>query len=344
MDDLYTQPEIREPLPEIIPEEDVEIEIIDEPYQHEEPVYDNADNEPEPEAERPQSEVEEEEKDYKRMAAREKKEKYRLKAELKKLQEERDHILNLYHQTDQAALLHYDDKLKIKMDQVKKQKVQAMDEADYDQATEVDAELMRLVAEQQQLNQWRVQQAYAQQNPQRASQSVVEEYEEEPEQRELSSDGKHWLKRNSFLLKDSADYEPEIADEVRNYVMGYEMRLVQEGREDEYDTPEYYQNIDRFIQRHFNKAPQPYKKAPQMRDVSRQYPVAPVRASGMKTSPMAPRKETVRLTTDEAALAKIIQSAYPGTGLSAAKFAEYAMNDRKNNQQVPPYGGSGYGR
>ena len=230
-----------------------------------------------------------------------KRDKYRALNRVKELEQKVSQLENFSSQSNQAAMIHYDTTVQLRLEKARQKLTQAIEIGDIPSQIEANEEIAEVKADEKYLKSWKAQQEYraVSQSDKSPPRSHYDDREQDQGE-DLNEDAQQWVSHNSWFNESSLDYDPEMADEVRNYMHALNRRLIRTGQQDKYCTPQYFNEIDNYIKKNFDDADIPQRKEIIMKPVPKA--VAPV---GRATGPTRrPEKNTVRLTEDEKFMAK----------------------------------------
>jgi hypothetical protein len=187
---------------------------------------------------------------HKKKLSKLQREKHRIAAEASKLKEENE-LLKRFNQTSHdASQVHYENSLKLKLEQAKEAKKRALELNDLDGIIEADHELYSAIADIKGLDNWKAQemarqqfyQQYPEQNPHT---QYEDQYYDEPEQ-EVNEAAQRWKVQNPWFDPNSSHYDPDKAEEVLAYAQAYDASLARRGKHDEYFSKNYFDRINNF--------------------------------------------------------------------------------------------------
>jgi hypothetical protein len=186
---------------------------------------------------------------HKKRLSKIQREKHRIAAEAQQLREENENLKRLTQTSHQVSQSHYENSLKLRLDQAKEAKRKALELNDYDGILEADNNLFSTLADIKELENWKAQESVRQQlsnenvNSQVTQQSVSQQDFEEPIVNEVAE---RWLQKNAWFDPNSSHYDPDKAEEVHLYAQAFDASLARQGRENEYFSKEYFNRIDNF--------------------------------------------------------------------------------------------------
>lgn len=252
--------------------------------------------------------------------------KRQVEEEAMRLRYENELLRNQQATSSNASLLHYENSIKLQQANLKESLKKAYDMQDMDMVADINLELGRLGAETNAVNNYRVQEAYSNQqyqpNPyqQYPHQYQQPEYQyQEPQQAELNDTTLHWAEKNPWFNPSSSQFDEDKHRAVMAYAGVLDDSLRREGREDLLATPYYFDAIDQYVGQTFNRQ-QPQQSLSMNRS---QVPVAPVRRGG---APMGGNHANqVRLDADEKEMARKL-------GVPLEAFAKQKILNEKQNQ------------
>lgn len=226
-------------------------------------------------------------------------EKYRAENEANLLRAENDRLKKLNDSSTQAAMVHYDSSVKLRLDRAKQVKALAIENGDVNAQVDADVEIGRIAAQMEQLE------AYKSQESVRERQQAPEQEQYRQQQRapqaQLNEDTESWLADNTWFVPNSPDFDQDMHQEVQAYAESLDRKLRRTGQEDKIMTREYFDEINNYVQREFYEQedtppPQPSRNL-NMKQASSRAPVAPVGKTGGRPNPANPRQIT--LTSEE---------------------------------------------
>lgn len=182
-------------------------------------------------------------------------EKYQALDALNRMREENEHLKRLAtdlnykaEESDSAAMLHYDNSINRKLEQAKAKKLQAIENGDIQSQLDADVEIAEATSELQQIKSWKVKQELREQ--QKQHQEAY--YQQYPQQQQVNpsfdeSSAYKWLDENPWFVPQSEHYNPELVNAVSDYSEKVENYLYRAGRPDLIMSPEYFQEINNYV-------------------------------------------------------------------------------------------------
>lgn len=230
-----------------------------------------------------------------------KRDKYRALNRIKELEQKVNQLENYSAHSNQAAMVHYDTTVQLRLEKARQKLAQAIETGDIPNQIEANEEIAEVKADEKYLKSWKAQQEYRAppQPDQPPSRSYYDDREQE-ESEDLNEEAQQWIRHNPWFNENSPDYDPDMADEVKNYMQAVNRRLIRTGQQNKYCSPNYFNEIDNYIQKNFDDVEIPQKKEIFMKPIPKA--VAPVgRANGALRKP---DKEKIRLSDNEKFWAK----------------------------------------
>lgn len=311
-------PEIQDQLPETdVVEEEQEIPA----EEASSTIEVSEEDQEESQSEEPVRTLNKEEEKYRKKLKRLMKDKMFYVSRAQELEAENERLKQATTYSNDAAMLNYDNLVKLEVEQAKQAKRQAIEMGDIDAQIEADAALTRAIAREKELTSWKTQAAL-----QRAT-NQQSQPQQQYQQPELSEEAENWLAANSWFDERSPDYDEDKATEVQAFAAALDYKLAQQGRQDEYFSPSYFKKIDNFIRNtygddqsnNYNNGNIPMRKSNQQ--------VAPVRRN---TQGIKAEKERIILTEDEKFLARNM-GITPEQWIKAKKLTDQKQKERGMN-------------
>lgn len=216
--------------------------------------------------------------------------------EVEKLRSEVERLSKLTEQSSQAAMAHYDDSVKLRMDQAELKLSKAIQEGDVSEQIKATSEIAKAQAQQENINSWKANQQYIKNQvpepafkpervvPGRPYQATTQEVE----QPELTPEAHEWLNRNTWFHPQSEDFDNDLAREVQSYEALLYNKMLRAGQEDKILGKEYFDEIDRYIKHEIYGEPEVQPgRVLNMRQT--RSPVAPVSHGGVQNRNAAPK-------------------------------------------------------
>jgi hypothetical protein len=269
--------------------------------------------------------------------------KRQIEAEALRLRQENEILRTQHATTSNASIYHHENSLKLQQQSLEDSYQKAIDMNDARLAAQITREMTKVEVELGKVNDWKTQEALAQQQyyqQQQYSQNYYPEqnYQEpDPVNEETIQWAKknplaiQWAQKNPWAIPNDPSFDEDKFDEfvrATNYLDSY---LSSNGLEHQYATPSYFASIDDHMNKVF--ASQPRQQSQQQLSMNRsQSPVAPVRRSGSGNyNNNSPNRVT--MTPGQKEMAKLIEVAMKGK-VKTSDFAYQIMQDNKRKQQA----------
>lgn len=276
----------------------------------------------------------------KKIAAKLKREKFQIaeqkrqiEQEALRLQQENDYLRNQQMTSSQAALYHNENSINMQKASIRESLKKAFDMSDGELVADLTSELTRLENEAQRIHNYKMQEAYTNQQLQYQNQ-YNQQYQNqyaEPQQVQLNDETVDWVKNNPWIIEDSNDYDEDKVNELEGYSNYINNYLIRNGRQNEILTEPYFNAIDKHMQKTFGGNT---SQKPQNLSMNRaQVPVAPVRRSGSGGYGTNSSNQ-VTLTAGQKEMARYIEKATKGQVKASHYAAEIVKNKRKNQEAI----------
>lgn len=274
----------------------------------------------------------------KRKLKRLQREKFQLAEKYRQAEEEKGRVIqeNEYLRQQQAissnaSLYHHENSIKLQQQTLKESLKRANDMQDMDLVADIQMELGKIGAEIDRIGYHKAQSAMEAQQYQhyQNAQQQLPYAQQEPMEAPVSEDTIEWAKKNPWLIPNSKEYDEDKVMELNRYVSYLDRYLADEGRHMEFQTPSYFDAIDKHMTNMFGGSmatPQQVQRAPAAPRPQTQ--VAPVRRSGSGSYNGTPTKVT--LTTGQKDFSKMLQRMKIPGG-SPIKPEDYAREVLKYN-------------
>lgn len=268
-------------------------------------------------------------------------EKYQLLDALRQANEEKEALRqqSLYlnsslGSTQNAALTQHQNSIALKTDNARKAKIKAYEEGDIEAQVKADELLAEAKAEELQANMWKIQND----NELKKEQENLKWQQEQYQQQQQAFNRPHidenlfydWVEDNDWFNPQSRNHNPHAHRNVVNYAKQVDDYLIKMGRPDKILSPEYFEELDAFVQREgYN---QRANNGRQLEMRNNHYDVAPVTRGGYgTTSRGGSRTSSAPLTQEDREMAKAF-------GVSNETFAKYKAADiKKQKEKGRPY-------
>ena len=267
-------------------------------------------------------------------------EKYQAFAELNRAREENEYLkrvaLNLNdkaNESSHAAMIHYDNSARLKLEQAKSRKLKAAEEGDAQGEVDADVDIATATNELQQISNWQYQKNIEDRNRQ---QQIYQQEQMLTQQQKFNEpdpqESYGWLERNSWFNPASHDFNPDLAQAARDYSEKVENYLYRQGRADLIMSREYYDEIDNYIHSlQSNKGQEMNRRQLNMRPA--RGGASPVR----NTHASSQRREKHSLRPEEREMASLM-------GVKEKEYLSSKLSDQRDNPQYWNNGGRGNGR
>lgn len=259
--------------------------------------------------------------------------KYRALQKAKALEEERNQLLAFTQQTfeenhrnREAALIHYDSTIQLKLEKAQEDKLRALEEGDSQKIIQADMALNKAAAEQESLRSWKNQEAYRrQQEEMYSNRQAPRQVQNDSYEQEINEPTQRWLQRNTWFNPNSSDFDPDKAAAVQAFSQSLDVRLHRSGRTSDILSSAYFNKIDNYARQ---MDEEDYQESTPRGEFSmnnqRSNFVAPVRQEG-RMGNTSRQSEKIILTADEKDLARRL-------GVTPEQFIKSKREDMKNSQ------------
>ncbi len=243
--------------------------------------------------------------------------------QLEQLRHENERLKQYSETTNQAAMIHYDQSVKLREQNARKMLTQAIETGDVNLQVEATEELAGAKSEMKNLDAWRAQERMKQEpqhNPEEYYQQQHQQQYQQPRQQqyetETNPETQEWIDSNPWIHKDSPEFDPELAEEVINYAAALDRRFIRTGQQDKIMTKEYYDDINRYISGDAHK-PQSTRT---LNMKSSNIPVAGVSRSSNQAQ--SANQNTVVLTAEQKQFANLMK-------IPLETYAKHVLLDRR---------------
>jgi hypothetical protein len=224
-------------------------------------------------------------------------EKHRIAAEAEQLRIENENLKKFNHTSNQASQTHYENSLKLKLEQAKENKRKARELNDIETEIIADEDLASVVADIRSMENWKAQQMIQQYEiEQNQKQNAERQSHYDDSHYETNDQADRWIKQNSWFNEKSPHYDPDKAEDVLTYITTLDANLAKQGRDDEYFTKTYFDRINSYA-KHYDQ--QRYDTRQQRMSAIPE--VAPVRRTSMSKQTQF---DKMNLTDDEKFMAR----------------------------------------
>lgn len=255
------------------------------------------------EEQKPIAVIDYEKEELKQKAQKIQKERYRIAEENNQLRHLLDEAIRHTSQTSEAALLQMEQNTHLVLNQALEAKRRALEEGDTELALQADLEIGRSTAKLESIDNYQkqkhfeYQQQAAQQQilqQQMSQQKMAQQQALQHQEVSIPSPAKEWINENPWFLPSSPLYDPEKAQEVQAFTQILDKKIEREGRQEEYFSKEYFDQVNKYIDENFGRINKPltYKTT--------NAPVSGVHRSSLSS----PQKTRITLTEDERTMAK----------------------------------------
>lgn len=175
-----------------------------------------------------------------------KRDKYRYLQEKQNLARENARLQQMLQESISSGTYHYSKSVHADLEKAKEDKRRALKAGDEDALIEADLALTKAQNAIIEAEKWQNKQQQVSQQPQQNTQPnyTEENISNDELYQEIASD---WIRGHSYLRPESKNYNPEIAEQVSKFINDLDRKIAQNGRNDIYFTPEYFQTIDQHI-------------------------------------------------------------------------------------------------
>lgn len=246
-------------------------------------------------------------------------EKERLRAEVERLQK-------VANASTQTALSHYEDAASQRLEMAKERKIRALESGDVQEQTDADVALMKATQEQQNLLNLKAREEVLRQD----------HYQAAPAARETDRGGndrlaaqqdyelQRWVSQNQWFHPQSASYNPDMADAVQDFCEQFDHRIAQAGLQSQIGSPNYFNEVNKFVHQNFSQPQQPPKKDLSMRTPNT--PVGAVRQMRTGAAPQPTQRSQVKLTPGQQEMARRLNASL---GIKEGEYARNVVLDRQ---------------
>lgn len=237
-------------------------------------------------------------KEQKKRLSKIQREKHRIAAEAEQLRIENEQLKKFNQTSNQVGQAHYENALKLKLEQAKENKRKARELNDIDSELIADEELASAVADIRAMDSWKAQQMIQQQEVEQNQQRPQPQYQNpsyDDSEYESNEVTERWLKQNPWYDPKSPHYDPDKADDVYTYLQALDANLAKQGREDEYLSKGYFDRINTYARMYDQQ-----RNDSRQERISNISNVAPVR----RVQPSQNQSTKMQLTEDEKFMAR----------------------------------------
>lgn len=174
-----------------------------------------------------------------------KRDKYRYLQEKQNLARENARLQQMLHDSVSSGTYHYSKNAYTDLEKAKDNYKKAVETGDVDGLVEANISLSKAQNAVIEVEKWNNKQQRISQQQQHMQPNYADNNVSGDElYQEIATD---WIQGHSYLRPDSKNYNPEIAQQVSGFINNLDGQIAQNGRQDVYFTPEYFNTIDRFI-------------------------------------------------------------------------------------------------
>lgn len=262
-------------------------------------------------------------------------ENYQVLSENDKLRQENEKLRQEAEYSTQTAMRHYDDGVNQRLSGAKEMFKQAEESGDIQAKADAAAYLSMVAAEVQNLNNLKAQQTVHQKRYQEEPQNVERHQYSEQRQYEQPQSGidyakereyQRWYSENSWIDKNSKDYDPWLSEKVTRYAADFNQNLIRGGQADGIGSPEYVDIINEAVRKFRNDKSTQGSRGPAMSQS--RMPMSSVRNSGGSNEQQySQRGQRVELTAAEKQFARL-------SGVDPKVYETAKLNDIRNNAHL----------
>ena len=267
-------------------------------------------------------------REQKKRLSKMQREKHRIAAEAEQLRFENENLKKFNQTSNQVGQAHYENSLKLKLEQAKENKRKARELNDIDSELVADEELASAVTDLRAIDSWKAQQMIQQQEVEHNQQRQQQHNQYEPRrdsyddnEYETNEQTERWLKQNQWFDEKSQHYDPDKADEVLTYAQALDANLAKQGREDEYLTKAYFDRINNYARIYDQQ-----RNDSRQERISNIPNVAPVRRTTLSNQKPA----GMQLSDDEKFMAR-------NAGISEDDWKKAKVEDMKRQKEKMKY-------
>lgn len=249
-----------------------------------------------------------------------KRDKYKYLQEKQNLARENARLQHMLQDSINASTYHYSKSAYADLEKAKEDKRKALKAGDEDALIEADLALTKAQNAIIEAEKWQnKQQQVSQQRQQNTQHNYADEEVSNDElHREIASD---WIRGHSYLRPNSKNYNSELAEHVSKFIYDLDRKIAQNGRNDVYFTPEYFNIIDQ----HIKSIRQEDTKNIVRANIQSSAHIGGVRKTVSANSASRNTPKQMALSADEKRMAA-------NAGISENEWLKYKLDDLKNKK------------
>jgi hypothetical protein len=249
-----------------------------------------------------------------------KRDKYRYLQEKQNLARENARLQQMLQESISSGTYHYSKSVHADLEKAKEDKRRALKAGDEDALIEADLALTKAQNAIIEAEKWQNKQQQVSQQPQQNTQPnyADENISNDELYHEIASD---WMQGHSYLHPKSKNYNPEIAEQVSKFINDLDRKIAQNGRNDVYFTPEYFQTIDQ----HIKSIRQEATKNTLRSNIESSAHIGGVRKTSSVNGASKTTPKQMVLSADERRMAA-------NAGISEKEWLKYKLDDLKNKK------------
>src|SRR5579872_1089200 len=220
------------------------------------------------------------------------------------MQEEHERLKRSFETSNKAVMNSQEGMLDALIQKAKQLKQKAIEDGDVQAQIDADVSLAEAVSDKRALDSVKVSQKIyeeerarmpAQQNVQRQPMAQEPEAYATPETEE-------WLQENSWFDENSDDFDPDLHEKALRYAQSLDTRYNRRGMSNKVLSQEYFDEIDRYMQKHMTKNTLNQNSNQGRGELSMNRPRGSV--SGVNRAHVPGQRETFRMSKDEQEMAR----------------------------------------
>jgi hypothetical protein len=299
-------------------QEPVTDSLEEKPIEEQEEIADDA-SEEESQKEHEETDEENDDENEDEKLWRLKRDKYRYLQEKQNLARENARLQQMLQESISSGTYHYSKSVHADLEKAKEDKRRALKAGDEDALIEADLALTKAQNAIIEAEKWNNKQQQVSQQQQNTQPNYADHNISDDElYREIASD---WMRGHSYLRPESKNYNPELAEHVSKFINDLDRKIAQNGRNDVYFTPEYFNTIDE----HIKSIRQEATKNTVRSNIESSAHIGGVRKTSSVNGASKTIPKQMSLSADEKRMAA-------NAGISEKEWLKYKLDDLKNKK------------
>ena len=175
---------------------------------------------------------------------------------LDEMKHEHEKLRKQYDSNNKAVLSSQEAMIDAQIRNAKYLKGKALEEGDIHSQVEADEALAAAVTDKRNLDAWKMQQKMYEEEMSKQSanppQNVPRGSYSEPQQSHISPETFEWVEENPWFDQKSDEFDPDLYQKAMSYAAYLDNKYVGSGKQDRILSHEYFDDINRYMQKHLN--------------------------------------------------------------------------------------------